>query len=311
MKHVKCHRHRRSAASQGGSALPDRPRQLRRRHQAAGHGGGRLPALAARACGDQVDRCGGGAGHAGRARGVHGRRSEGCRRRRAALRLGHHRQGWTADERAAASRRWRRARCAMSAIRSPSSSPRRASRRRTPPKRSWSITGAAGGGRRARCHQARRAASVRRCAEQSVLRLGARRQGGDRRRLPQSRACRAHQPGQQPPGRQPDGAARGDRRIQCGDRPLHAVDDKPVSARRAPARWAPSSSTSRSTKLRIVAPDVGGGFGVKQFHYAEEAVDHLGGGQGRAADQMGVRAQRRLHLRRAGPRSRHRGRIGA
>src|SRR5262249_21183280 len=25
-------------------------------------------------------------------------------------------------------------------------------------------------------------------------------------------------------------------------------------------------------KLRIVAPDVGGGFGVKQFHYAEEAV---------------------------------------
>ena len=29
-------------------------------------------------------------------------------------------------------------------------------------------------------------------------------------------------------------------------------------------------------KLRIVAPDVGGGFGVKQFHYAEEAVDHVG-----------------------------------
>ena len=24
-------------------------------------------------------------------------------------------------------------------------------------------------------------------------------------------------------------------------------------------------------KLRIVAPDVGGGFGVKQFHYAEES----------------------------------------
>ena len=24
-------------------------------------------------------------------------------------------------------------------------------------------------------------------------------------------------------------------------------------------------------KLRVVAPDVGGGFGVKQFHYAEEA----------------------------------------
>ena len=25
-------------------------------------------------------------------------------------------------------------------------------------------------------------------------------------------------------------------------------------------------------KLRVVAPDVGGGFGVKQFHYGEEAV---------------------------------------
>src|SRR5256886_15882281 len=25
-------------------------------------------------------------------------------------------------------------------------------------------------------------------------------------------------------------------------------------------------------KLRVIAPDVGGGFGVKQFHYAEEAV---------------------------------------
>ena len=31
-------------------------------------------------------------------------------------------------------------------------------------------------------------------------------------------------------------------------------------------------------KLRVVAPDVGGGFGVKQFHYAEEA-GHLGGGK--------------------------------
>ena len=39
--------------------------------------------------------------------------------------------------------------------------------------------------------------------------------------------------------------------------------------------------------------------------------DHLGRAQGRAADQMGLRAQRRLHLRRARPRSRHRGRTCA
>ena len=45
----------------------------------------------------------------------------------------------------------------------------------------------------------------------------------------------AHQPRQQSPGRQPDGAARGDRRIQRCDRPVHAVVDQPVSARRAPA----------------------------------------------------------------------------
>ena len=29
-------------------------------------------------------------------------------------------------------------------------------------------------------------------------------------------------------------------------------------------------------KLRVVAPDVGGGFGSKIYHYAEEAFVHLG-----------------------------------
>ena len=29
-------------------------------------------------------------------------------------------------------------------------------------------------------------------------------------------------------------------------------------------------------KLRVIAPDVGGGFGSKIFHYAEETVCHLG-----------------------------------
>ena len=35
---------------------------------------------------------------------------------------------------------------------------------------------------------------------------------------------------------------------------------------------APSSSGCPEHKLRVVAPDVGGGFGSKIFHYAEEAI---------------------------------------
>ena len=64
-------------------------------------------------------------------------------------------------------------------------------------------------------------------------------------------------------------------------------------------------------KLRVVAPDVGGGFGVKQFHYAEEAVITWTARESRQADQMGVRAQRRFRFRCSGPRSRHRGGTGA
>jgi len=41
-------------------------------------------------------------------------------------------------------------------------------------------------------------------------------------------------------------------------------------------------------KLRVVAPDVGGGFGVKQFHYAEEAVVTWASAKV-GASEMGVR----------------------
>ena len=60
-------------------------------------------------------------------------------------------------------------------------------------------------------------------------------------------------------------------------------------------------------KLRVVAPDVGGGFGVKQFHYPEETLVTLGVTQARPSGEMGVRPQRGLHLRRARPRPHHRG----
>ena len=53
-------------------------------------------------------------------------------------------------------------------------------------------------------------------------------------------------------------------------------------------------------KLRVVAPDVGGGFGVKQIPLSRRSGDHLGNTQNRAADKMGVRTQRRLCFGRAG-----------
>ncbi len=73
-------------------------------------------------------------------------------------------------------------------------------------------------------------------------------------------------------------------------RPVHALDDQPVSARRSAPderRW---SCKIPEHKLRVVAPDVGGGFGVKQFHYGEEAVITWAARNVGAPDQMGVRA---------------------
>ena len=102
-EHVKRHRHRRAAASQGRSALPHRPRQLCRRHQAAGHGGGRVRAFAARPCARSSRSTSTSAlAMPGVLAVLHGRGPQGGRRRRASLRLGHHRQGRSADEGAAA-----------------------------------------------------------------------------------------------------------------------------------------------------------------------------------------------------------------
>ena len=64
-------------------------------------------------------------------------------------------------------------------------------------------------------------------------------------------------------------------------------------------------------KLRVVAPDVGGGFGAKIFHYAEEALVTWAAEQGRPAGQMDGGPQRRLRLRRARPRPRQPCRAGA
>ena len=198
--------------------------------------------------------------------------------------------------------RWRTARCAMSAIRSLSSPPRPASRRRAPPTR-WSSTMTSC--RRSSASSMPSSAARRFCSTTCrtiCARLGARRQSGDRRGIPQGGACGAHQPGQQPPRRQSDGAARGNRRIQCGDWPLYALDHEPIPARRPPAdgRVRPQHSATQVT-------DRGAGrrrrLRRETIPLCRRSRDHLGYGQSRQADQMGVRAQRRFHFRRARPRS--------
>ena len=64
-------------------------------------------------------------------------------------------------------------------------------------------------------------------------------------------------------------------------------------------------------KLRVIAPDVGGGFGSKIFCYNEETMVTWAASPRRPADQVDRRAQRIVPDRRAWPRPRHPCRAGA
>ena len=64
-------------------------------------------------------------------------------------------------------------------------------------------------------------------------------------------------------------------------------------------------------KLRVVAPDVGGGFGSQDLSLRRGGDRHLGRRQAAPAGEMDRRAQRKLHVRRARPRPRHHRRNGA
>ncbi len=64
-------------------------------------------------------------------------------------------------------------------------------------------------------------------------------------------------------------------------------------------------------KLRVVAPDVGGGFGSKIYPLRRGGDRHLGRRQGEEADQVDGRPLRELHLGRAWPRPRDPCRAGA
>ena len=58
-------------------------------------------------------------------------------------------------------------------------------------------------------------------------------------------------------------------------------------------------------KMRVICPDVGGGFGTKLFPYREYALMAVAARQAARSGEMGGRPRRALHGRRAGPRQRH------
>ena len=85
------------------------------------------------------------------------------------------------------------------------------------------------------------------------------------------RACRPAAARQSPHRHQPDGAARHRRSVGRGARPLHRSclgaehPQHPRLTRRA-------RSACRQRAVRFVAPDVGGGFGAKNFIYPEHVL---------------------------------------
>ena len=162
------------------------------------------------------------------------------------------------------------ARCATSATRSPSSSPRRWRRPRTPPRKSSRLRGAARGRPiRPRRKSARRKSTRR--AEQHDLSMAPRRREGRRCRVRLRQARHQARHHQQPAGAERDRAARRDRRIRRRHRSLHALDttQNPHVARLVIAAFV---GMAPEHKLRVIAPDVGGGFGSKIFIYPEEVV---------------------------------------
>ena len=153
--------------------------------------------------------------------------------------------------------------------------------------------------------------SVRRCAGQSVLRLGAWRQGGDRCRLrarPRMLRASAWSTTGWSAIRWSRARPSPNTIAATGQHTLWTTSQFPHVVRLLMGAFVLNIPQH---KLRVVAPDVGGGFGVKQFHYAEEAVITWAGRENRPADQMGLRAERRLYLRRTGPRPRDRSRACA
>ncbi len=119
-----------------------------------------------------------------------------------------------------------------------------------------------------------------------------RRQGGGRCGLRQGAHVDQARPHQPAPGPQRDGAARGDRRFRPRHRRVHALHHQPEPACHPPADGRLRAADS-GIKLRVVAPDVGGGFGSKIFHYAEEALVTWAAGKVEPSGQVDLRPRRK------------------
>ena len=152
--------------------------------------------------------------------------------------------------------------------------------------------------------EAGRAAGARRGAGQQVLHVGARRQGGGRRGVRQGRARDEARHRQQPPHPQRDRAARrASRRTAAADDgyTLYVANQNPHVERLLMTAFVLGLPEH---KVRVIAPDVGGGFGSKIYLYAEETAMVWAAKRVEPADQVDGRAQRSVPLRRARPRPR-------
>ena len=198
------------------------------------------------------------------------------------------------------------ARCAMSAIMSPSSSPTHTLRRRTRRKRS----------------------SVDYGVLPAVIDVGERRQGtasaqihdaapnntvynwhlGDKAATDAAFASAAHVTkidlvnNRLIPNAMEPRAAVGDYDSGTDTMTLYTTSQNPHVARVVLSAFI---GLAPENKLRVIAPDVGGGFGSKIFIYADETVCALGGEEDRPAGEMDRRSHRGLSLRRAWARPRH------
>ena len=181
----------------------------------------------------------------------------------------------------------RRSRCATSASRSRPWSARRARWPRTPPSASRSTT--------SRCRAGRRPARrPSRCCAGSSGRATSRARS---RRAAHVVAHRARDPA---PGGGADGAARRARRSR-----RRAADRLVVVAERAPRRARSSRRCSAADEraIRVIVPDVGGGFGSKGTLPVETPLVALAALAARAAGQVGRGPARELPRRAAGPRA--------
>ena len=262
-------------------------------------------ALAARPRQDQEHRRQGGGRDARRARGAHRRRA--CRRqdRQSHLRLDDPFQGRLADEDGAAS--GDRARQGLLCRRSGRGRDRRDAgagqgRRREGQGR---LRGAAGGRRSGQGARQRRAADPRGCAAatRSISGTSATPKAADAAFKSAKHVTKLDIVNNRlvPNAIEPR-AAIGEYDAGTDSFTLWNTTQNPHVARLVIAAFV---GMAPEHKLRVIAPDVGGGFGSKIFIYPEEVVCLWASQEGRPAGEMGLRPLRSVPGRCARPRPRH------